>query len=185
LNLYLDVKNLYGVTERIESRYRSSRKGGIHLWLIIMKAHQALSRHAMRSIAGTGLCFSDFAVLEILLHKGPLPVNTLGAKVDLTSGSATAAIDRLVRKGLARRGDDPHDRRARIVHLTAKGRRLIEKAFREHELDMEEATRGLTNAEKSDLADLLKKLGKSVVHPHTSSQKGATHVKKGFEYRSR
>jgi MarR family transcriptional regulator, 2-MHQ and catechol-resistance regulon repressor len=150
-----------------------------------MKAHQALNRHAMRSIAETGLCFSDFAVLEILLHKGPLPVNTLGAKVDLTSGSATAAIDRLARKGLVRRADDPHDRRARIVHLTAKGRKLIEKAFREHELDMDAATRGLTTGEKSALADLLKKLGKSAITHTPNSLKGATHVKQTVENRSR
>ena len=59
----------------------SNRKtDGVHLWLVLMKAHQALHQHAMRSIAGTGLCFSDFAFLEMLLHKGPLPVNTLGAK---------------------------------------------------------------------------------------------------------
>src|SRR3981189_947757 len=102
---------------------------GVHLWLVLMKAYQALQQRAMHSIAGTGLCFSDFAVLETLLHKGPLPVNTIGAKVALTSGSPTAAIDRLEKKSLVRRASDATDRRTRIVHLTAKGKTLIHAAF--------------------------------------------------------
>lgn len=133
----------------------------VHLWLVLMKAHQALHQHAMRSIDGTGLCFSDFAVLEMLLHKGPLPVNTLGASISLSSGSATAAIDRLEKKGLVRRAADANDRRARIVHLTDSGKALISAAFRKHEADMEAATSGLGESDKRLLIDLLKKLGKS------------------------
>ena len=134
---------------------------GVHLWLVLMKAHQALHQHAMRSIDGTGLCFSDFAVLEMLLHKGPLPVNTLGASVSLSSGSATAAIDRLEKKGLVRRAADANDRRTRIVHLTDSGKALIAAAFRKHEADMQAATSGLGESDKTLLIDLLKKLGKS------------------------
>ena len=97
---------------------RNTEMTGIHLWLVLMKAQQALQRHALRSIASSRLCFSDFAVLEILLHKGPLPVNALGVRVSLTSGSATAAIDRIEKKGLVRRAPHATDRRTRIVHLT-------------------------------------------------------------------
>jgi len=139
----------------------ATNSAGTHLWLVLMKAHQSLGRHASRSIEGTGLCFSDFAVLEILLHKGPLPVNTLGAKVSLSSGSATAAIDRLEKKGLVRRGLDSSDRRARLVHLTEKGRTLIAAAFQQHQADMDAATRGLSSGEKKTLTELLKKLGMS------------------------
>ena len=67
------------------------RTEGVHLWLVLMKAHQALHQHAMRSIDGTGLCFSDFAVLEMLLHKGPLPVNTLGASIALSTGTSATS----------------------------------------------------------------------------------------------
>lgn len=131
----------------------------VHLWLILMKAYQSLERHAMQSIKGTSLCFSDFAVLETLLHKGPLPVNTIGAKVALTSGSATAAIDRLEKKALVRRAPDATDRRARIVHLTAKGKALIEAAFDQHAADIEAVTGSLSPAEQTLLTKLLKKLG--------------------------
>ena len=138
----------------------NSTTSGVHLWLLLMKAHRALQKYALRSISGSGLCFSDFAVLEVLLHKGPLPVNTVGTIVSLTSGPATAAIDRLEKKGLVRRAADSEDRRARIVHLTEKGKTLISAAFRQHEADMETLTSQLSAADKSTLSGLLKKLGK-------------------------
>lgn len=132
---------------------------GTHLWLIVWKAYDSLRSHAEAHIHSLGIGFSDFAVLEALLHKGPMPVNTLGAKVRLTSGSITALVDRLVRKGLLERRDDPADRRSRMVHLTAAGRKLISCAFADHEAAMERATAGLNAAEKAEAAELLRKLG--------------------------
>ena len=134
---------------------------GVHLWLVLWKAYQALLCHAERHIHSLGLGFSDFAVLEVLLHKGPAPVNTIGQLVHLTSGSITAAIDRLERKSLVARGTDPSDRRARVVHLTEAGRALIECAFRDHATAMEAATSGLSAAERGVAVELLKKLGLS------------------------
>lgn len=132
---------------------------GVHLWLILWKAYDSLRAHAECHIHSLGIGFSDFAVLEILLHKGPLPVNTLGAKVMLTSGSITSLVDRLARRGLVERRDDAADRRMRTVHLTPAGRKLIGCAFADHEAAMERATAGLTPAERTQAAELLKKLG--------------------------
>src|ERR1700692_1973711 len=78
---------------------------GVHLWLVFMKAFQALLPHAAHSIERTKLGDSDFRVLEVLLHKGPLPVNTIGPKVWLTPGSISVAVDRLGKKGLVSRED--------------------------------------------------------------------------------
>src|SRR5437870_7892574 len=98
---------------------------GVHVWLVFMKAFHALLPHGARSIKRTKLGDSDFRVLEALLHKGPLPVNTIGPKVWLTPGSISVAVDRLVKKGLVSRKDHPDDRRVRQVELTPKGRALI------------------------------------------------------------
>jgi MarR family 2-MHQ and catechol resistance regulon transcriptional repressor len=132
---------------------------GVHLWLILMKAHEALRRHAEQNIHGLGIGFSDFMVLEVLLHKGPTPVNEIGRRVRLTSGSITSAVDRLEAKGLVERQFDSADRRARVVHLTATGRDLISCAFTDHERAMERATAGLTSEERAHATALLKKLG--------------------------
>ncbi len=132
---------------------------GVHVWLILAKTSRALAGWANRSIVDLGMCASDFGALEILLHNGPLPVNELGRKLLLTSGSITTAVDRLEERGLVRRESIAQDRRARVVHLTAAGRRQIEKAFARHAADMERATRVLSPAERSTLVALLKKLG--------------------------
>jgi MarR family 2-MHQ and catechol resistance regulon transcriptional repressor len=125
-----------------------------------MKAFRALARHAAESIAQTGLGDSDFRVLEVLLHKGPLPVNTIGPKVWLTPGSISVAVDRLVEKGLVSRNDQADDRRVRQVELTAKGRVLITGGFREHAAAMESVVSILSKNERLTLLRLLKKLGK-------------------------
>src|SRR6267378_7541759 len=133
---------------------------GVHLWLIFMKAFQALLPHAAQSIERTELGDSDFRVLEVLLHKGPLPVNTIGPKVWLTPGSISVAVDRLEKAALAKR-KNTDDRRVRLVELTAKGRALITKTFREHASAMEEAAGVLSIEERRMLLRLLKKLGKA------------------------
>jgi len=137
----------------------SSRNSGVHLWLILMKAHRAVARHAVKSIEPSGLGLSDFAVLEMLLSKGPQKVNDIGRRIDLTSGSITTAIDRLEARGLVARALDDADRRSRIVRLTPAGRAHIGKVFAQHAAALEAASSGLTRAERKSLIDLLKKLG--------------------------
>ncbi len=135
------------------------RTSGTRLWLILWKVYDTLRQHAHQHIRSLGIGLSDFAVLELLLHKGPAPVNAIGARVGLTSGSITAAVDRLERKGLVERRADASDRRARVVHLTAAGRKLIECAFADHAAAMDRATSGLSASEKEQVSALLKKLG--------------------------
>ena len=145
-------------------RKRLSKKqdsAGVHVWLVFMKAFQALLPPAAGSIKRTELGDSDFRVLEVLLHKGPLPVNTIGPKVFLTPGSISVAVDRLVKRGLVSRKDQPDDRRVRRVELTPKGRALITRGFGEHAAAMETAVGVLSKNERLTLLRLLKKLGKS------------------------
>ena len=132
---------------------------GVHLWLVLWKAFRAVEAHAHRHIADLELCLSDFGVLEALLHKGPLNVKELGAKVMLTSGSMTAALDRLERRGLIEREEDAVDRRVRVVRLTEAGLVLIRDAFEEHKQAMERAVASVGRKERAVLIDLLRRLG--------------------------
>ncbi len=139
-----------------------ARNSGIHVWLVLSRAHKALATHSCEHVASLELaCQSDFAVLEALLNKGPLPVNAIGQKVLLASGSITAAVDRLEGRGLVERGIDASDRRVRVVALTKPGRRFIEAAFKDHEAAMERAVSALSDEERDTLVRLLKKVGRS------------------------
>jgi MarR family transcriptional regulator, 2-MHQ and catechol-resistance regulon repressor len=136
-----------------------SSEAATHIWWVLWKAAHAIEQNAVRSVSALGLGLSEFAVLEVLLHKGPQPVNVIGKKVLLTSGSITAAVDRLESKKLVRRIADAGDLRARIVQLTETGRRLIERAFQQHARDMEETMAVLRSSERTELVRLLKKAG--------------------------
>lgn len=131
-----------------------------HVWLVMIKAMRALTRYAAAGIEDTGLGDSDFRVLEVLLHKGPLPVNTIGPIVDLTPGSISIAVDRLVEKALVTRVESTEDRRVRIVALTPRGKDLIVAAFRKHSGQMRKVLSELSPEELYALEVSLKKVGK-------------------------
>src|SRR6476620_5565051 len=132
----------------------------VHAWLIMMKAMQAITRYALANLDETGLGLSDFAVLEALLHKGPLPVNVIGPKVNLTPGSISVAVDRLLAKGLVSRTESSEDRRVRVVALTPRGKSVITPLFRAHVETMERVFAGLSRHELRQLEQQLKRVGK-------------------------
>src|SRR5436309_5097937 len=115
---------------------KSADVSGTHLWLVLMKAHRTLQRLATRSIEASEMGLSDFAVMEMLLHKGPQPVNEIGRRVELTSGAITTAVDRLESRGLVTREARESDRRARIVRLTPRGKEHAMKVFASHKTEM-------------------------------------------------
>jgi MarR family 2-MHQ and catechol resistance regulon transcriptional repressor len=145
-------------------RFRFSMVQGIqesdHVWLVMIKAMRALTRYATAGIEDTGLGDSDFRVMEVLLHKGPLPVNTIGPMVDLTPGSISIAVDRLFARGLVSRVESAEDRRVRIVALTPCGKDLIVTAFRKHSGQMRRVFSELCPEELRAFEVALKKIGK-------------------------
>lgn len=142
------------------------------VWLVLRKAAYWVEQHAFDSVAATGLGLSDFAVLKALLFTGPLPVNVIGAKVLLTSGSITSAVDRLEAQGLVKRASHPTDRRAYLVNLTPAGRRKIGPASLKHAKKMADVVSVLTPAEQRELVRLMKKLGKHAMGTYSAKKRG-------------
>lgn len=138
----------------------SEKTSGVHVWLVTMKAFHAIATAVGRRLRQSGLGDSDFRVLEVLLHKGPMPVNAIGPKVFLTPGSISIAVDRLHERGLVSRVDSERDRRVRVVDLTPKGRRLITRVFEAHAAHLEQLASEITPQQRAQLIDGLKKLGK-------------------------
>jgi len=129
------------------------------LWIVLARCHKALSLLVERSVAHAGLGLSDFMTLEALLNKGPLTIGELQVKVLLASGSMTAAVDRLEKKGCIIRKADAHDRRARVLELTSEGRKLIKKISAEHLAELQTWVSVLSEKEKEDAYAILRKLG--------------------------
>jgi len=144
----------------------SSTPESANVWLVIRKAAYWIEQHALRSVTSTGLGLTDFAVLKALLFTGPLPVNVIGTKVLLTSGSITSAVDRLEAQGLVERQAHPTDRRTSLVRLTRLGEDLIRPASRSHARTMAALISALSDSEQRELVRLTKKLGKHAMRTY-------------------
>jgi MarR family 2-MHQ and catechol resistance regulon transcriptional repressor len=132
----------------------------IHTWLIMLRAFQAMRHLVLPALLKEGLGESDFRVLEVLLNKGPMPVNSLGPKVDLNAGSVSVAVDRLYKKGLVSRVESESDRRVRTVSLTEKGRRVFLPIFRQHAARIKRAFQDVSAEEQLQLEEMLRRIGK-------------------------
>lgn len=129
------------------------------LWLVLARAYGSMVSYIEGAITAQGLGLSDFMVLEVLLHKGPLTISAIGQKVLLASASMTSAIDRLEKRGLVRRRSCDSDRRIRLVELTDCGKAFIEEIYARHENDLERVMAGLSEEERPVLYEGLKKIG--------------------------
>jgi len=139
---------------------RDKRPEATHTWLVMLKTLQAVRHFALPPILKEGLGDSDFRVLDVLLHKGPMPVNALGPKVDLNPGSVSVAVDRLYKKGLVSRVESESDRRVRTVSLTEKGRRVFVAIFRQHAALIKGAFQDVSPEEQRQMEEVLKRIGR-------------------------
>lgn len=133
---------------------------GPHLFLLLWKASHAVNAYSHKSIHAAGLSsLSDFAILELLLHKGPHSVNLIGEKILLTSGSITTAVQRLEARGFVSRERSKQDARVVWVHLTDLGRQLIEPGFEAYATDLNDLFEVLDESERIQFASLMAKIG--------------------------
>jgi MarR family transcriptional regulator, 2-MHQ and catechol-resistance regulon repressor len=131
----------------------------LKLFIVLSRAHRAINDHVHKFIQQHGLNPTEFAVLELLYHKGRQPLQQIGGKILLASGSITYVVDKLEKKELLVRVACPNDRRVTYAEITEKGKKMIENMFPSHERRIHELLSVLTPDEKATAIDLLKKLG--------------------------
>ena len=131
----------------------------LKLFVVLARANRTLMEHAKRDVERSELSQTEFAVLEVLYHKGQLTIGEIGERVLLTSGSMTYVVDKLEKRSLVERRPCPEDHRATYIALTAEGRRLIGRIFPGHAAAIERASTALTAEEKRTAIALLKKMG--------------------------
>ena len=129
------------------------------LWLVMMKAYRSVQNYIESTMEQMGIGLSDFMILEVLLHKGPMSMSQLGEKVLLANPSMTAAVDRLEKLGFVSRCSGSADRRVRNVELTKEGRRVIRKVYAQHEQDLEALMCGLCEEQRARMRSGLKAIG--------------------------
>jgi MarR family 2-MHQ and catechol resistance regulon transcriptional repressor len=131
----------------------------IKAYIVFMKAAKSVQERIKHDIANYDLSPTEFAVLEVLYHKGKQTVQQISSRILLASGSMTYVIDKLERKGLLKRNFCKEDRRVIHLTITKDGRKLMEEIFPQHELIIHELFGDLTNEEKELIINILKKVG--------------------------
>ena len=131
----------------------------LKLFIVLSRAYKAINEHVNKAIQANGLNPTEFAVLELLYHKGDQPMQQIGGKILLASGSITYVVDKLEQKGLLRRIACPNDRRVTYAQITEQGKAFIEEIFPEHAKQIDTLMSSLSESEKTTAIDLLKKVG--------------------------
>ncbi|BAD75243.1 transcriptional regulator (MarR family) [Geobacillus kaustophilus HTA426] len=131
----------------------------LKLFIVLSRAYRSVSDQVNKSIQAFGVNPTEFAVLELLYHKGDQPLQQIGEKILLASGSITYVIDKLENKGWIIRRACERDRRVTYASITDSGRRFIQRVFPEHAETIHETVAALTPEEKEQAIALLKKLG--------------------------
>lgn len=146
-------------TSQTERSTANAACSAASLWLVMMKAHRSIQGYVESTFASMGIGLSDFAILEVLLHKGPMSMSAIGSTVILANPSMTAAIARLERQGLVERTGCGSDRRVRTVRLSREGKRLIQELFAQHDRDLEALMADVGPAERAAARAVVKQVG--------------------------
>jgi len=131
----------------------------LKLFLVLSKAAKSIMKRVEEDVKGRGLNPTEFAVLELLYHKGDQPIQKIGGKILLASSSITYVVDKLEKKAFLVRKSCPKDRRVTYASLTKLGHDLIKDIFPEHQKMIHQLLGGLPSEEKEKLTLNLKQLG--------------------------
>ncbi len=134
----------------------------LKLFIVLSRAHKAVHESTNHFFQSNGLNPTEFAVLELLFHKGRQPLQKIGNKILLASGSITYVIDKLEKRGFIIRVSSPSDRRVTFAEITSAGQAFMTELFPEHEKQLHQMMDVLTADEKDQMIVLLKKLGLSI-----------------------
>src|SRR5215216_4836929 len=134
------------------------RAATLQLVIALGRSVQAIERGVRPHLADCGLGPTEFAVLEVLYHKGALPLGEIRDRILVTGASTTYVVKKLEERGLMRRRTSAEDQRIVFGELTAKGRALMDKVFPAHVDRLRHVMAGLSASEKRAAAQLLRRL---------------------------
>lgn len=128
---------------------------------VMMRASQYMAEVSRQDIKRYGLNITEFAVLELLYHRGDQPIQVIGKKILIASSSITYVVDKLEKKGYVKRVHCATDRRVIFAAITDEGRAFMEDIFPQHAQQMSKMFEGLTAQELETLISITKRIGKT------------------------
>lgn len=138
-----------------------AQAAALKLFVVLARARASVEAHLHANVGAHGLTLTEFGILEVLYHKGPLLLGEVQKRILVSSGGVTYLVDRLEEKGLVERRACTEDRRARYAALTPQGEALIARIFPQHAELIRELMSALSLEEQRLAADLLRRLGRA------------------------
>lgn len=145
-------------SQKPEPSSERDRAATLQLVIAIARSYQAIEQGVRPQLAGEGLGLTEFAVLEVLYHKGALPLGEIRDRILVTGASTTYVVKKLETRGLMRRRTSATDQRVVFGELTPKGRALLDRVFPAHVDRLCEIMGCLSVAEKRAAVQLLRRL---------------------------
>jgi MarR family 2-MHQ and catechol resistance regulon transcriptional repressor len=141
-----------------EQDTHGDRAATLQLVIALGRSMQAIERGIRPYLVASGLSLTEFAVLEVLYHKGALPLGDIRDRILVTGASTTYVVKKLEERGFMRRRTSAEDQRVVFGELTPKGRALMDKVFPAHVDRLRHVMAGLSAAEKRAASQLLRRL---------------------------
>jgi len=119
-----------------------------------------LMNHSMRGWTGyvknMGLSMPQFSILTQLHYCGRYSISEISDHFGVSVPAASQLVEKLVQAGYLERAEDPDDRRARLLPLSSKGKKLIEQGFKGRYRWLDELIAGLNTEEREKVVQALK-----------------------------
>ncbi len=146
------------------TKYKGSKKEVriLDAYIRFSRAALSLESQLSRQLTEYGLTYSQFGVLEVLLHIGPMNQKDIASKLLTSNSNLVTVIDNLEKGGLVKRERSEKDRRNFIVNLTDRGKKIILELFPMHLNIITEKFNVLTDREIESLGRLSKKVGLNI-----------------------
>lgn len=131
----------------------------LKLFVVLSRAMESVNKRVEEDIRTYDLNTTEFAVLELLYHKGDQPIQKIGDKVLLASSSITYVVDKLEKKGLLTRRRCTEDRRVTFAVISDAGRALMDEIFPKHREAIQGIFSVLEQSEKEQMIEQMRRLG--------------------------
>ena len=97
----------------------------------------------------------QISILMQLHHKGPCGMSEISDRFDITAAAASQLVDKLVQVGYLERTEDPTDRRAKLLTLSAQGAEFIKQGIEERYNWMNDLATTLSAEDQNKVSEAL------------------------------
>jgi DNA-binding MarR family transcriptional regulator len=139
---------------RDDDDYELEGQIGFRLRLALQRHYSLFSDEMLE-----GLTAPQYASMYKLFEVGACSQNQLGRLVNIDVATINGIVRRLKAKGFLTSHDDPNDKRRHQIELSAEGKRVLQRALPIAKQISIKTLKPLSNAERSTLLRLLKKIG--------------------------